>query len=1469
MNERRINFGWLFAVVFTTFCLGGVVFGIHHTQRKKLCSTLITLADHYEAEDDLKQVEEILGRCLTFNPKHPEGQLRYALLRSEPSRWQQLNWDHREDTYVRLIRVSDLFPENTEVWKRIAAIGIAMHRFTDSLEALDEHLLIESPRNLDYLTLKAQCLANLTKFSLVEEVLIQMQQIAPDQLDVYNTLAFLRRDQLERPNEADQIMSEMVTNNPQNPLAYRQRAMWNFHRRNNLAKQVGLGVTAPAGIEQDLNWAIQEDYESALALNPDDSLCIRMYSQYWIDLGEFDQARTRLTAGLTSDPEDLELQFVLANLEHQAGNRKLGLDRLKALIANHPDRFEWKCRLAELGIVGSDEEVLDDAAVTELIQELRGSAEIPEAQIAFLEACRDWQNQRWGAVVSKLEPVRKSLDENPSMAQQADYFLAVAATHLHAPERALHLFRACLDQNPNLMAAQRGLAGALHSLNRSYEAMDEWRKIVAEPAATTDDWIQLAQCLYDRNLTKPAKQRNWNEFHQALQQITLADPDSVALARLKLKAARMDHGASAGPHALTAVPPVAPDHPQFFEIEFNGKLAQRNWDAAESVLQAEQQQHGDTVRWRLRQAQLSVARESKGEAKERLQTLSQPNPTWSVDQHSLLAAGLAELFQKIEAFEEADQLLAKAQQATPDDVDLILSRLQLGFESGNLDRVDDLLDQYQQRAGQNALWHMERARRVFLLRDQSLNQQATLDPAAFQAAITELEIADQLRPYWGTAHILWGDILLLKGDLDGGVSQYLIALNDGYESLVVTTKVIDLAMNYTQRYDDADVLFRRHRAFGYPLNDQLLQEEINLAIVLGRKDFALRQLQELPALAASVSTETRFLQPAWRGDCYLSIGENRLAAQQFQQALQANHNLAVLPSLVTALLNQQQRDQAIQAIKDARETGGLEQSPLILARCYERLQEPAVAEEWYRQAVQFHSEESSHQQGLVHFLIRTNRLDDAEAEIRSILAQAASADPGQPQGAWSRWTLAEILLRQGKKLTEGLAVLEPLDHQPGTRHDALLRLKSQLHERLASRANLDQAIAMLTELESRPLATTANTEDRWRLAQLCYRVGDVNRGRQVLLAAIHASKMVLRFESFQIRCLKEYVVKSLKFNELSEATLHLTFLQQLAPDQPEAKDAEVHLLEWKKQYPEIQRCLAGYQKKWLKTDNSAEHRITVNTWIAKRYERVGDKLSRDTETHPLANEFYQTAEDLYRENLKSSEAAKWDLASLLIKTDHPEQGMEILESSPGEITISLLMQIENSVKANRMVDSKVVAHRITSVLAMMERQKPADVTMLKHITADLLSWAGDEDAAEKIFKELLAADGDDYLTLNGYAFFLANARRDLDLATTLANKAITIAGPIAPLVDTRGYVSLMKGDPKQALADFLTAVKMEENPVRYLHLSLAYAELAQYQKGVEALNRGNALGLGEIMMNTRQARQLVTLSSYLKPEESQ
>ena len=1465
MRERRINQVSLLAGMLSTLSLCGIVVGVHYIQRNKICSTLLARADFYEKEKDLEKVEGYLFRCLTFDPKNAEGQLRYAMLRSEPRRWEMLDWRQREDAYVRLLRVSDLFPENIDLWERIAFCGMRFWRFADSLKTINEHLLSESPQNLDYLTLKAKCLTRLAEYSMAEESWIKITQVAPEQLDAYVAIASLRRDHLEKPDDADQIINDMVTNNLNNPLAYRQRVLWNLHRRDGFAKRAILGEAIPEGIEEELNWAIRKDYESALALKPDDSDCIRSFSQYWIGVGEFDEARERLQLGLKVDPADLELQYELANLEHQAGNRKLGLDSLKTLVANHPDRQDWKCRLAELGIVGPDENVLDDAAVAELIQDLRDSKEIPAAEFQFLEACVDWRDNRWGAVVTKLAPIRQSLDRNPGMAQQADYFLAVAYTQLHAPERALQLFRACVDHSLDSVPAQRGMAGVLHSLNRRFEAIDEWRKIVAKPGATVDDWIQFAHCLHDGNLAYPSDQRNWYEFDQVLNHIAEADPNSLVLADLKLKTLRAKNRAGAGQEALAAARQVDPANPQFLEMEFNWVLTQRDWDAAENVLRAEKQQHGDTPQWRLHQAQLAVERESKATAKALLQDLSQPSPAWSAEQQSLLAAGFAELFEKIQEFDEADQLLEQAQTAKPHDIDLMLSRLRLAFQLDKLDRVDDLLNQYEQRFGKNALWHLERARRVFLLRNQSLKQQTTFDPVACKAAIMELEIADRIRPDWGELHVLWGEILILQGDLDGGVSQYLTALNGGFESAEVTSKVVDLMMNFTQRYDDADQLLKRHRAFGYPLDDQLRHEEINLAIALGRKDVALKRLRELPEPAVPASVETPYLQPAWRGECYLSLGQNELAEKHFRRALLASPNPVLLPSLVTALLNQQQRDNAIKAIEGAKETMALDKTPLILARCYERLRELPIAEEWYREALHQSPDELENQQGLVSFLIRTNRLEDAESEIRRILQRPGSVDPRQPQGAWCRFTLAEILLRQGKKLTEGLTLLAGLGERPGGAGDSVLRLKSKIQEKLSSRANLDQAISILTQLESRPLITAANTEDRWRLAQLCFRVGDSSRGRQVLLAAINASKTLPRFEPFKIRCSKEYVVKSLKFNELSEAKLHLAFLQQLAPDQPEAKDAEIYLLESQKQYPEIKQSLQDFHKKWLRKNESAEHAVMVNAWIAKRYERVADSLSRHSDSILLADEFYQRAADHYRENVKLTEAAKWDLASLLVKTGQVEQGLGLLESGLNCPPVEKLIQIKKNLMENPCPAAKTVANRMIAVFSNSEKNvPPAEVTVLKLLSANLFSWIGDDDAAEIIYQDLLTTNENDYTVLNSYAFFLAVTDRELALAATLVNRAISIAGPLPALVDTRGYVSLMKGDPANAASDFVAAVSASESPVRYLHLALAYSELRQPQLAAEALNRANAVGLTESALQPRQAtalRQLVVAFS--------
>ena len=119
--------------------------------------------------------------------------------------------------------------------------------------------------------------------------------------------------------------------------------------------------------------------------------------------------------------------------------------------------------------------------------------------------------------------------------------------------------------------------------------------------------------------------------------------------------------------------------------------------------------------------------------------------------------------------------------------------------------------------------------------------------------------------------------------------------------------------------------------------------------------------------------------------------------------------------------------------------------------------------------------------------------------------------------------------------------------------------------------------------------------------------------------------------------------------------------------------------------------------------------------------------------------------------------------------------------------------------------------------------------------------------------------------MNNYAFFLAVAARDLTLAATLANKAISIAGPLPELVDTRGYISLATGDYANALKDFRAAVNMGESPIAYLHLSVTYANLAQPQLASEAMTRANETGLAEIAINSRWEQ---ALKSLYKPHPS-
>ncbi len=138
-------------------------------------------------------------------------------------------------------------------------------------------------------------------------------------------------------------------------------------------------------------------------------------------------------------------------------------------------------------------------------------------------------------------------------------------------------------------------------------------------------------------------------------------------------------------------------------------------------------------------------------------------------------------------------------------------------------------------------------------------------------------------------------------------------------------------------------------------------------------------------------------------------------------------------------------------------------------------------------------------------------------------------------------------------------------------------------------------------------------------------------------------------------------------------------------------------------------------------------------------------------------------------------------------------------------------------------------------------QEDPDSLPLQIQLADLRDFQGNFAEAEKLYRAILARSDtpstDRAVILNNLAFLLAMQGRNMDEAVKLINDAIELFGPQSDMLDTRGVVSLSKGDVKQALADFSDAV-IVTNPsaIKFVHLAMAQAkakDLAAARKSLE------------------------------------
>lgn len=134
------------------------------------------------------------------------------------------------------------------------------------------------------------------------------------------------------------------------------------------------------------------------------------------------------------------------------------------------------------------------------------------------------------------------------------------------------------------------------------------------------------------------------------------------------------------------------------------------------------------------------------------------------------------------------------------------------------------------------------------------------------------------------------------------------------------------------------------------------------------------------------------------------------------------------------------------------------------------------------------------------------------------------------------------------------------------------------------------------------------------------------------------------------------------------------------------------------------------------------------------------------------------------------------------------------------------------------------------------------------LQGDAQARMGKSAEAIESYGKALGHDPLNATALNNRAYHRALFKTDLDEAVRDINEAIEIAGENAAFVDTRGYIAYLRGDFKQALADFNKALGgAEEEPDPgfgeiYFHRALVYRKLSEPKLAEQDFEKAKKLG---------------------------
>lgn len=240
---------------------------------------------------------------------------------------------------------------------------------------------------------------------------------------------------------------------------------------------------------------------------------------------------------------------------------------------------------------------------------------------------------------------------------------------------------------------------------------------------------------------------------------------------------------------------------------------------------------------------------------------------------------------------------------------------------------------------------------------------------------------------------------------------------------------------------------------------------------------------------------------------------------------------------------------------------------------------------------------------------------------------------------------------------------------------------------------------------------------------------------------------------------------------------------------------------------------------------------------AKPYSVKGDYLvEKDDEKGAL--EYYRKALEFEKKQFPI-----WNQVMLL---EYQTSQWELLYNDSKEclnyFTTMPIVYLLNGVSAIQLKKSDEAIDVLSIGKSMVVNDKKLEAEFLGQI-GEAYFVAKQYEKGKQLYKDAIRLDGESNLLKNNFAYRLANAGTDLELALSLVNQAIEKSPQQFNYYDTRGWIYFNQGKYEDALTDFNKAFELDNTqPTVAEHIGDVYSKLNQKDKAVEFWEKAVQLG---------------------------